>query len=112
QHMGLFGLQLESLAHIGLGLVPLLGAFLADAAVVIIDPIRLFIGVRQRADALAVGFGAVGELLAAPLDIAERHDGFDILGILRGDALQDLDRLLAAVGGVEIGRELNLRIAL
>ena len=61
---------------------------------------------------LRVGLGAVGEPLAAALDIAERHDGFDILRIFRRDALQDLDRLVAAVGGVEIGRELDLRVAL
>ena len=61
---------------------------------------------------LRIGRGAVGELLAAALDIAERHDGLDILGVLGGDALEDLDRLVAAVGGIEIGRELDLRIAL
>ena len=35
-----------------------------------------------------------------------------ILGVLGRDVLQDLDRLVAAVGGVEIGGELDLRVAL
>src|SRR3982075_1941042 len=110
--MGLLGLQVERLAHIGFRLAPLFGALLADAAVIIINPAGLFARRRQRIDALRVGLDTVGELLAAALDIAERHDGFDILGIFRGDAFQYLDRLVAAIGGVEIGRELNLRIAL
>ena len=33
-------------------------------------------------------------------------------GVFGGDALQDLDRLVAAVGGVEIGGKLDLRVAL
>src|SRR5713101_5150811 len=112
QHMRLLGLQIERLAHIGLGLAPLLGALLADAAIIVIDPVGFFIGLRQCIDALRVGRDAVGELLAAPLDIAERHDGFDILGIFRRDGLQDLDGFIAALGGVEVGSQLNLRVAL
>src|SRR5216683_1013225 len=109
--MRLLGLQIERLAHVGLGLAPLFGALLADAAIIVINPVGLFIGLRQCIDALRVGRDAVGELLAAPLDIAERHDGFDILGIFRRDGLQDLDGFIAALGGVEVGRELNLRVA-
>src|SRR6202020_3066643 len=102
---------------VGFGLAPLLGALLADPAIVVINRVGLVfaglvVGLRQGIDALRVGHDAIGEFLAAALDIAERHDGFEVLGILGRDALQDLDRLVAAVGGVEIGRELNLRIAL
>ncbi|MGY3108927.1 hypothetical protein ACVWW7_005554 [Bradyrhizobium sp. LM6.9] len=46
------------------------------------------------------------------LDVAERHDGFEILGILSGDTLEDLDRLVGAVGGIQIDGELDLRVAL
>jgi len=60
---------------------------------------------------LGVGLGAVGELLAPALDIAERHDGFEVLRVLRRDAFQYLDRLVAAVGAIEVGGLLDLRVA-
>ena len=110
--MGLLGLQLERLAHIRLRLAPLFGTLLANAAVIVIDAIGLVVVWRQCVDTQRVGLGAVGKLLAAALDIAKRHDGLEILGILRRDGFQDLDRFVAALGGVEIGRKLNLRIAL
>src|SRR3979411_3348749 len=103
--MRLLGLELERLAHVGLGLAPLLGALLANAAIVIGDPGVLVAAGGQHVDRLRIGGGAIGELLAAALDIAERHGGFDVLGVFGGDFLEDLDRLVAAVGGVEIGGE-------
>ncbi len=83
QHVRLVGLQLERLLHVGFGLGPLLGAFLADAAIIVPDAVGL-IGARRRQhlDALRIGRAAVAELLAAALDVAERHDGFEVLGIL------------------------------
>ena len=67
---------------------------------------------RQRLDAARVGLPAVGELLAAAFDIAECHDGLEVLRVLRDHALENLDRFVAAVHTVEIGGELNLRVAL
>src|SRR5260370_11974488 len=100
--MGLLGLQLERLAHIGLGLVPLLGTLLADAAVIVVDAVGLVVIRRQRLDAQRVGLGAVGELLAPPLDIADPHDAFEVPGVLPADGLQYLHPLFAALPGVDI----------
>src|SRR5206468_1950195 len=99
QHMGLLGLQLERLAHICLRLAPLFGTLLANAAVIVMDAVGLVVVWRQCVDTQRVGLGAVGKLLAAALDIAKRHDGLEILGILRRDGFQDLDRFVAALCG-------------
>ena len=82
--------------QIGLGQRPLLGPLVTDAAEVVVHP-AVLLGAGERVDALRVGADAVREFLAAALDVAERHDGVEILGILGRHRLEDRDRLVAAV---------------
>ena len=111
--MRLLGLHLERLAHVGLGLAPLLGALLADAAIVIGDPGVLVGRRRQHVDRPANRSSAQSANFLRPRSILPSAMMASMsLGSSVGDVLQDLDRLVAAVGGVEIGGELDLRVAL
>src|SRR5205814_717724 len=81
--------------------LPLFGALVADAAEIIVDPVLLF-GLLDRGEAGPIGIAAFGELLAAALDVAERHDGFEIARIGRDDLLETLLGLIDAVEAVEV----------
>ena len=85
QDMRLVGEQLERLLEIGFGVGPVLGALVADAAEIEDQPIGFF-RIGDGRDALAVGVRAFGILLAGALDIAERHDRFEVFRRVRRSA--------------------------
>src|SRR5262249_62137554 len=89
QNVRLVRIKLERLLEIGLGLVPLLGALVADAAEVEYGPVRA-LRRRNLLDRAAVGIGAIGILLALALDTTERQDRLQIVGARRDQLLKVL----------------------
>ena len=96
--------------EVGLGLPPLLGALVADAAEIEDQPVRL-LRLGDGGDALAVDLRALVERLAPAQDVAERHDRVDVGRIVGDQLLQPLLGLVGAVERVEIDRELDLGVA-
>ena len=66
----------------------------------------------MRGDALGIDVGAFGELLVPAQNIAERHDRFEIVGMLLDQRFEMLLRLVGAVERIEIGRHLDRGIAM
>ena len=111
QHRRLVGIERQRLLEVGLGLRPLLGALIGDAAIVEEGPV----GPRRLADhldRLGEGLRRLGETLAALVDAAERDDGVEILRILGDDRLEVADGVVGTVELVERAAELDFRIAL
>src|SRR5262249_25470011 len=73
-------------------------------------PVRL-LGLGYGVDALGIDVGAFRKLLATTQDVAERHDRLKIAGVGGNQLLEVSFRLVRAVKGIEIERQLNLRIA-
>ena len=74
-------------------------------------PVRL-LGLGESVHPLGVDIPAFRELLAPALDIAERHDGFEVPRIGGNDLFETRFRLIGAIERIQVQRELDLRVAL
>ena len=93
---GCSGSSSRALQEIGLGLGPLLGALIGDAAGIEQGPV-LALGRAEALDGAAVGALGARIVLVATQKVAQLHQRLDALRLGGDQALEQLERLLLAI---------------